>query len=240
MVVAILLAGGSGSRFGTDRPKQFLEINGRTVLEYSILAFHECDLVDRIVIVTRQDFVDEVRRISIPYPKVTHVRPGGRERYHSTLSALEVCTAPEDILLIHDAVRPLVSEDIIRRCVETLGMYDACGVAVPSTDTIVRVDADECIVEALPRPVLRNMQTPQGFRQRILRAAFDLGLQDPEFQPTDDCGVVRRYLPDVKVKIVAGESTNIKITYPEDLERLIALQQEAEAFPQYLCSENPQ
>lgn len=220
MVTAILLAGGSGSRFGTDRPKQFLEVNGCTVLEHSIRAFHECDLVDQIVIVTRQDFVDEVKAISLPYPKVRCVRPGGRERYHSTLSALEVCNAPEDILLVHDAVRPLVSELTIRRCVEVLGSYDACGVAVPCTDTVVRVDADDCIEEALPRHVLRNMQTPQGFRQHVLRRAFDLGLQDPDFRPTDDCGVVRRYLPDVKIKIVAGESTNIKITYPEDLERL--------------------
>lgn len=218
MTIAILLAGGSGSRFGADRPKQFLEVDGRTVLEHSIRAFHRSPLVDEIVIITRADFVDEVRGIAAGYPKVTHVRPGGRERYHSTLSALEVCTAPDDLLLIHDAVRPLVSEAIIRRCVEALSTYDAVGVAVPSTDTIVRVDGNDCIVESLPRASLRNMQTPQGFRQRILRRAFDLGLQDPAFAPTDDCGVVRRYLPQVPVRIVEGEVTNIKITYPKDLE----------------------
>lgn len=218
MTIAILLAGGSGSRFGADRPKQFLEVDGRTVLEHSIRAFHRSPLVDEIVIITRADFVDEVRGIVAGYPKVTHVRPGGRERYHSTLSALEVCTAPDDLLLIHDAVRPLVSEAIIRRCVEALSIYDAVGVAVPSTDTIVRVDGNDCIVESLPRASLRNMQTPQGFRQRTLRRAFDLGLQDPAFAPTDDCGVVRRYLPQVPVRIVEGEVTNIKITYPKDLE----------------------
>ena len=219
MTTAILLAGGSGSRFGSDKPKQFLEIDGCTVLEHSIRVFQQCDLIDSIVIVTRQDFVDEVRQIAASYSKVMHVRPGGRERYHSTLSALEVCTGPDDILLIHDAVRPFVSQDIIRRCIGALQEYDACGVAVPCTDTTVRVDADDCIVETLPRHTLRNMQTPQGFRQHILRKAFDLGLQDPCFQPTDDCGVVRSYLPDVPIKTVAGESSNIKITYPEDLQR---------------------
>lgn len=218
MVIAILLAGGSGSRFGADRPKQFLEVDGCTVLEHSIRAFHRSPLVDRIVIITRADFVDEVRSIAARYPKVSHVRPGGRERYHSTLSALEVCTGPDDLLLIHDAVRPMVSEAIIGRCVEALATYDAVGVAVPSTDTIVRVDGNECIVESLPRASLRNMQTPQGFRQWVLRRAFDLGLQDPDFAPTDDCGVVRRYLPRVPVRIVEGEVTNIKITYPKDLE----------------------
>ena len=220
MNIAILLAGGSGSRFGADRPKQFLEVDGCTVLEHSIRAFHRSALIDEIIIITRHDFVEEVKRMSAPYPKVTHVRPGGKERYHSTLSALEVCTNTGDLLLIHDAVRPLVSEAIISRCVEALKTYDAIGVAVTSTDTIVRVDDNGCIVETLPRPVLRNMQTPQGFRQHTLRQAFDLGLKDPAFAPTDDCGVVRAYLPDVPVKIVKGEVTNIKITYPKDLEMI--------------------
>lgn len=218
--IAILLAGGSGSRFGADRPKQFLEVGGCTVLEHSIRAFHRSALIDEIVIITRADFVDEVQQLATRYPKVRHVRPGGKERYHSTLSALEVCSDPCDLLLIHDAVRPMVNEAIIQRCVEALAEYDAVGVAIPSTDTIVRVDADDCIVETLPRPQLRNMQTPQGFRQHLLRRAFDLGLQDPHFQPTDDCGVVRNYLPETKIKIVQGEITNIKITYPEDLAKI--------------------
>jgi 2-C-methyl-D-erythritol 4-phosphate cytidylyltransferase len=81
----------------------------------------------------------------------------------------------------------------------------------------VRVDANECIVESLPRIALRNMQTPQGFRQRVLRKAFDIGLQDPCFAPTDDCGVVQTYMPEIPIKIVMGEETNIKITYPKDL-----------------------
>ena len=220
MNIAILLAGGSGSRFGADRPKQFLEVDGCTVLEHSIRAFHSSEHIDEIIIITRQDFVEEVRQMAALYPKVKHVRPGGKERYHSTLSALEVCTDADDLLLIHDAVRPLVSEAIISRCVDALKTYDAIGVAVPSTDTIVRVDENDCIVETLPRPVLRNMQTPQGFRQGTLRQAFDLGLNDPAFAPTDDCGVVRTYLPDVPIKIVEGEVTNIKITYPKDLEMI--------------------
>ena len=221
-VIAILLAGGSGSRFGADRPKQFLEVNGCTVLEHSIRAFHGSPLIDEMVVITRADFVDEVKQIASAYPKVKHVRPGGKERYHSTLSALEVCTDADDLLLIHDAVRPLVSDAIISRCVQALEEYDAIGVAMPSTDTIVRVDENDCIVETLPRVVLRNMQTPQGFRQRVLRQAFDLGLADPDFASTDDCGVVRCYLPHVPIKIVEGEATNIKITYPKDLEMIKA------------------
>lgn len=216
-VIAILLAGGSGSRFGSDCPKQFLEVNGKTILEHSICAFHRSTLIDEIVIVTRKDFVQEVRHIASIYPKVSHVCPGGKERYHSTLSALEVCTDDNDLLLIHDAVRPMVSEAIISRCVAALQDYDAIGVAIPSTDTIVRVDQEGRIVETLPRTLLRNMQTPQGFRRGVLRKAFDIGLQDENFSPTDDCGVVRKYLPEIPVRIVEGDARNIKITYPSDL-----------------------
>lgn len=215
--IAILLAGGSGSRFGADKPKQFLEMDGCTILEHSIRVFEKCALVDEIVVITRADFVDEVTGIASAYPKVKCVRPGGKERYHSTLSALEVCNEADSLLLIHDAVRPFVSEAIISRCVEALQKYDAVGVAVPSTDTIVRVNAEECIVETLPRAELRNMQTPQGFRQHVLKEAFRLGLQDEDFRPTDDCGVVMRYMPSCAIKIVEGEATNIKITYPSDL-----------------------
>lgn len=221
MTKAILLAGGSGSRFGADRPKQFLEMDGCTILEHTVRVFHQSRLVDEIIIITREDFVEEVRGIASRYPKVRHIRPGGKERYHSTLAALEVCSGSDDLLLIHDAVRPFVSETIIERCVEALKKYDAVGVAMPATDTIVRVDKDDCITETLPREELRNMQTPQGFRQKVLRRAFDLGLKDPDFKPTDDCGVVMRYLPEVSVKIVLGEATNIKITYPSDLNNTI-------------------
>ena len=93
------------------------------------------------------------------------------------------------------------------------------GVATKTTDTIWRVSDDGCIADIPPRGQLRNAQTPQCFRRHVIRRAYDLALADPAFTVTDDCGVVRRYLPDVPIKTVAGESSNIKITYPEDLQR---------------------
>lgn len=217
MPTAILLAGGSGSRFGADKPKQFLDMHGMPIIEHTIRAFHSHPHIDKIIIITRADYIDHVRHIAAPYPKVTHILPGGRERYHSTLAALSVCTDSDEILLIHDAVRPYVSHAIIDRCLAALTTYDAVGTAIPTTDTIVRVDAQDIITQTLPRHELRNMQTPQGFRQRALRHAFDLGLQDPHFQPTDDCSVVMRYTPTTPIKIIQGEATNIKITYPSDI-----------------------
>lgn len=216
--IAILLAGGSGTRFGADRPKQFLPLDdGRTVLEHCIRAFHASPLIDRIVIAVRQDYVAEVQRMAEPYPKVSDVVSGGRERYESSTRALEVCTGDDDLLLFHDAVRPFVTADLIRRLVEAAEGGRCVAAAMPATDTIVRADGEGRLVETLRRSELWCMQTPQCFPRRIIAEAYRLGLQDPDFAPTDDCGVVRRYLPEVPVLLVPGEAANIKITYPEDL-----------------------
>ena len=117
-----------------------------------------------------------------------------------------------------------MSERIIRDCIEALKQYNAVGVAVKTTDTIVSVDANECIDMMLNRSVLRNVQTPQCFKRGLIKRAYDLALKDPDFTTTDDCGVIRRYMPQEPVYMVNGDYTNSKITYPEDLlsfERLI-------------------
>lgn len=216
--IAILLAGGSGTRFGADRPKQFLALSdGRTVLEHSVAAFSASPLIDRIVVVTREDYVEEVRRMLHSCPKVTDVVAGGRERYESSTRALAVCTAPDDLLLFHDAVRPFVSADLIRRLIGAAAGGRCVAAAMPATDTVVRADGEGRLLETLRRSELWCMQTPQCFPRRIIAEAYRLGLADPAFAPTDDCGVVRRYLPEVPILLVPGEAANIKITYPEDL-----------------------
>lgn len=220
MNIAVILAGGSGTRLGADKPKQFLEIAGKTILEHSISAFHRNERIDEIVVVCREDYVGDVRQlVSKPeYHKVKHVVPGGKERYHSSLAAIKACHDADDCLLLHDAVRPLVSQRIIDDCIDALKDYDAVDVAVPATDTIIQVDADNRIMAIPPRSSLRNVQTPQCFRMSCIRSAFDLALQDPDFLPTDDCSVVHRYLPSTPIYVVEGEATNIKITYASDLQ----------------------
>ena len=216
--VAVILAGGSGVRFGTDKPKQFLEIDGRALIEYTIDAFEKHALIDEIAIVTRADYIDWCRDIVArnAYKKVKRILPGGKERYHSSLAAIEVY-ADEDKLIFHDAVRPFVSERIISDCVEALKHFDAVDVAVKTVDTIIQVGEDNCITSIPPRPLLRNGQTPQCFKRAVIRQAYDLALQDPGFRTTDDCGVVVRYLPDVPVYVVEGEYSNMKLTNYEDL-----------------------
>ena len=219
MTVAVLLAGGSGSRFGGEQPKQFLVVAGKSILAHTIDVFESHPLIDEIAIVTRADSMEETQRIVAEggYQKVKRFLTGGRERYHSSLAAINAYTDDETRLLIHDAVRPLVSHRIISDCIHALDHYEAVDVAIPATDTIIRVDEHDCIVETPPRAMLRNVQTPQGFLRGTISRAYEIGLRDPAFVTTDDCGVVHHYLPDTPIYVVRGEVTNIKITYPEDL-----------------------
>ena len=219
MNVAVLLAGGSGRRMGGPEPKQFIMVGDRSILEHSIRAFHSHEQVDEIVIVAHADYIDRIREIAAPYPKVKHIVPGGKERYDSSLAAIGIYrTVRSDLnLLIHDAVRPLVSQRIISDCIAALATYKAVDVAIPCTDTIVEVNAEGHICHITPRAMLRNVQTPQCFRIETIAEAYEKGLADPDFITTDDCGVVHRYLPEEPIYVVEGETTNIKVTYPEDL-----------------------
>lgn len=223
MNVAVLLAGGSGRRMGGPEPKQFITIHGRSILEHSIRAFHNHAEIDEIVIVAHADYIDRISEIAAPYPKVKHIVPGGRERYDSSLAAIGIYNSKLQTpnsslnLLIHDAVRPLVSQRIISDCISALATYKAVDVAIPCTDTIVEVNEEGHICHITPRAMLRNVQTPQCFRLETIAEAYEKGLSDPKFITTDDCGVVHRYLPEEPIFVVTGDTTNIKVTYPEDL-----------------------
>lgn len=231
MNIAILLAGGSGSRLGGGLPKQFIEVAGKRIIEHTIDAFDSCPLIDEIAVVCRADYLEQMRHIvaANSYCKVRYILPGGKERYDSSLAALALYTNDDDNLLFHDAVRPMVSHSIIERCIQALESYNAVGVAVPSTDTILEIDDCGCIVKIPPRQMLRNAQTPQGFKRGVIRRAYDLALKDPDFVTTDDCGVVLKYMPEERIYVVEGDKTNIKVTYPDDLILLEQLLQERNA-----------
>ena len=223
--VAILLAGGSGQRFGADRPKQFVRIGERTVLEHSLAAFEQSPHIDAILIVSHPQHLNEVSELlpSSQHPKLLAVVAGGAERQDSTLNALRALTQITDSpleqirILIHDAVRPAVSQSIIARVCTALHTHQAANLVVPVTDTLLEVN-DNGTTAAMPsRARFRRVQTPQGFHAATLQHAYDVALTDPNFQATDDCGVVFRYLPEVEIALVEGEQRNIKLTYPEEL-----------------------
>lgn len=217
--VAVLLAGGVGTRVGLDIPKQLIKVAGKTILEHTLAAFQAHPMVDEIVVMMAPGHLDAVRAMvrGGGYDKVTSILEGAETRNGTTLRAL--AALPDDCpVLFHDAVRPLVSERIITECFEALEQYDAVDVAIPSADTIIEVDPETDTIRDIPkRANLRRGQTPQAFRSSVLRAAYDVAGRDPDFTATDDCGVVLRYLPDVPIWVVAGEERNMKVTDPIDV-----------------------
>ncbi len=219
MNIAVILAGGSGTRLGNDVPKQFLKVAGKQVIEHTIDVFDNCALIDEICIVSKPDYVSEVESLVVKnqYKKVKKILNGGKERYDSSLAAINAYTDDDANLLFHDAVRPLVNERIIKDCIEALQQYNAVDVAAKTTDTIISVDVNECIDFIPNRAYLRNGQTPQCFKRGTIRRAYEIALADPKFVTTDDCGTVRKYLPDEPIFVVNGENSNMKLTYLEDL-----------------------
>ena len=218
--VAVILAGGSGQRFGAELPKQFLPLAGKTVIEHSVEAFEQCADIDEIAVVMHADHLPRMQEIidRNSWQKVRKLLPGGAERYLSTLAAIRAYEGCSDVnLIFHDAARPAVSQRIVNETVVALKTHSAVAVAIPATDTVFEVSDDGRFIEGIPlRARLRNAQTPQAFRLSVIREAYSKALQDPHFTSTDDCGVLFRYCPEVPIYIVPGEVSNMKLTYPED------------------------
>lgn len=220
MNIAVILAGGSGSRLGGELPKQFYKIAGKMVIEHTIDVFQNHKDIHEIAIVANPDYVFEIENIVIRnrYTKLKKILKGGDERYKSSLCSIKAYEINEGVnLIFHDAVRPLVNERIISDVINALSLYNAVDVAIKTTDTIIQV-SEENVIDGIPmREKLRSGQTPQGFKIETIKEAYNLALKDPNFRTTDDCGVVYKYLPNEPVYIVDGEVFNIKLTYKEDI-----------------------
>jgi ribitol-5-phosphate 2-dehydrogenase (NADP+) / D-ribitol-5-phosphate cytidylyltransferase len=218
--IAVILAGGSGLRYGTEIPKQFLEVAGKMVIEHTINIFNTHPSIDEIAIVVPLKYI-AVMSMSVidnKFEKVRKIIIGGQERYQSTLAALKAYENEDDFnILLHDAVRPLISHSIIDDVLNALEQYNAVLVAVPTVDTIMKASSDNKVSSVPDRKWLRNAQTPQAFKYSTLKKAYDIALADNTFSNTDDCGVVFRYLPEEQIFIVDGNPENFKLTHKEDL-----------------------
>ncbi|MFD6419836.1 D-ribitol-5-phosphate cytidylyltransferase [Streptomyces sp. NPDC060194] len=225
---AVVLAGGTGQRVGLSIPKQLLKIAGKAVIEHTLAIFERAPDIDDIIVLMAPGHVPDVERIveKAGFTKVSRVIEGGATRNETTELAIAAVGADlaegEDAnVLFHDAVRPLLSQRVIADCVESLRRYQAVDVAIPSADTIIVTrthgEDGEFITDVPDRSRLRRGQTPQAFKLSTIRRAYEIASGDPNFQATDDCSVVLKYLPDVPIHVVAGDEYNMKVTQPVDV-----------------------
>jgi 2-C-methyl-D-erythritol 4-phosphate cytidylyltransferase len=217
---ALVLAGGSGDRFGAEIPKQFVRLAGEPILLRSVRAVAGAG-VDQIIVVTHPNWLAETRELlehADVAPPVSIVA-GGVTRNESTQRGLAALDADgEDIVLVHDAVRPLVPREVILRSIEPVlsGRADATDTVIPSADTLVIVRGDD-VIEIPERARYRRGQTPQTFRVRILKQAYEAAAAGGDLTATDDCSLVLRHVPGARIVAVAGDEVNLKITTRTDM-----------------------
>lgn len=216
MNVAIIAAAGQGTRMAGKRPKQFLELAGTPIIFHTLQAFEQCDAIQEIIVVLAADEADGFLSLAEKQGarKIRSVVTGGATRAESVLCGLQA--APEgttEIVAVHDGVRPFVTPDEISRTVEAARREGAAILVSTPVDTVKEV-SEGAVVRTLKRAGLRNALTPQCFRYKLLRRAYDeVDVSDPDL--TDESSLVERL--GARIVVVEGSARNIKITRPEDL-----------------------
>ena len=236
--IAVILAGGIGARVGGNTPKQLLPLqDGKSVLEHAVDAFEQSPHIDEVCIVMHPDYIMHAEQMLLAnaWQKVHHIIPGGKERWESSVNAIRrlgdkairrEANGEEVNLLLHDAARPFVSQEIISRVCGALEQHEAVTVAIPSTDTVYEM-IDGQVGRIPARSTIMRAQTPQAFRLNLIAEAYTkaLGADISDEQAcaachlpaTDDCGIVHEHMPEVEIYIVEGEEQNKKITFKEDI-----------------------
>ena len=212
----LIMAAGSGSRFGEDTPKQFVELHGRPSVVWSVERFAALDNVGSIIVVTRPGGEGEVKRLIEDHrlKKVGAVVAGGETRQQSVWLGLQALDASSERVMIHDAARPCVTTGFIEEIIKTLAEVSAVVPVLPATDTLIRTENGE-VHAIVDRVQIAQVQTPQGFHTRVVRRAHERALMTG-FESSDDGSLVHAL--GEKVRTIAGERTNIKITYCEDVQ----------------------
>lgn len=207
---AIIVAAGSGSRLGSQQPKQFVQIAGQQVLEHTLGRFQAASSIDEIILVLSSEYLDKAE--SFNFTKLKKIVAGGDSRAASVFNGLSAIDGEDGIVAVHDGARPLVSVDEIDRTIEKARQAGAACLTAPVTDTIKSIRGGE-IASTLDREVLRRALTPQAFELRLLRRAFTETKIGPEV--TDECYLVEKL--GHPIAVVDGSPRNIKITHSEDL-----------------------
>ncbi len=213
-VNVIIPAAGRGIRFGGK--KQLALISGKPLLYYSLHIFENCPLVQNIVVAMAEEDLSQGEALvkEFAFKKVSHVVPGGRERQESVQKAFEVLPSC-DVVIIHDGVRPLVTEELVQQVVAGAKEFGACVLGLPVKETLKKIGPKGFIQETVDRNSLWSIQTPQAFRYTLFQQAIKKAIEDG-FVGTDEAMLVERL--GVPIQVVSGSVLNMKITQPEDLE----------------------
>ena len=217
---AIVLAAGQGKRMGSSVQKQYIELEGKPVIYYTVKVFQESEIIDDIILVVGKDQIPYVKEEIVEFygfNKVRRIVEGGRERYDSVWAGLQTIGEEDGYVFIHDGARLFVNEDILSRGYETVEEYKACVAGMPSKDTMKIVDENTFASETPNRKYVWSIQTPQIFATHLIKEAYEKIMQSDCNGVTDDAMVVERTMS-VKVKLFEGSYENIKITTPEDLD----------------------
>ncbi|MCX6155183.1 MAG: 2-C-methyl-D-erythritol 4-phosphate cytidylyltransferase [Candidatus Kapabacteria bacterium] len=214
---AVIPAGGSGKRMGADRPKQFLELNSKPILLHILEKFQNHEKIDSIVVSISDDWkeylIDLCQEFKIT--KLKEITSNGIERQDSVFNAINSeIVKKSDIVLIHDAVRPFFSNNLIDRVIENTITHGAAIPAIKPKETIKLSNIQEFVTQTLDREFIRLVQTPQGFWQELLHVAYQSSMNN-QYYGTDDAALIEHY--GHFVKIIEGEQNNIKITDKSDL-----------------------
>jgi 2-C-methyl-D-erythritol 4-phosphate cytidylyltransferase len=215
-VSAIIPAAGSGARMGGIK-KPYMDLAGKPILAHTLTIFQQCSLVNSIAVVTAKG--DEARCVqdvvtAYGINKPLSIVTGGDTRQESVFNALRELPSNTDVVVIHDAVRPFVTEELILRSIDNANQYGSAIVAVPVKDTIKESDGDGFVMKTLDRRKLWAIQTPQTFKYDLIMKAH-LYARENNIQATDDAFLVEQI--GHKVKLIMGSYENIKITTPEDI-----------------------
>ena len=213
---AVIVAAGKGRRMGTEISKQFLPLCGKEILAHTVEKFEKAACIRDIILVTGGDALQDVWQMAQEYgwKKIISVTEGGKERQDSVFLGLQQVPQDTEIVLIHDGVRPFVTEEILERSIAAAKETGGCVAGVPAKDTIKVCDAEGFAIATPDRSTLRAVQTPQVFDFDLLRGALQKAASD-KAAVTDDCSAVERL--GMKIRLVAGDERNLKVTTPLDL-----------------------
>lgn len=215
-VGVIIAAGGSGKRLGGKIPKQFIPLGGVPILRRSVEVFCTVGSVDEIVVVSAKEYMARVERLlgRIGCPRILTIVQGGKERQDSVWNGLNAFVASPELVLVHDAARPLVSRDDVKRVITAAARFGVAVVGIKPSDTIKLEGMRGFYTSTLDRTKLWAVQTPQAFRFELLMRAHKAARR-AGYQGTDDASLVERLK--IPVRIVPGDHRNIKITTFSDL-----------------------